>query len=95
MPVDVSRLGVVPFVTVTPPAEYPEPDTSPVAVYAAVLGLMVAETRYNAALTVSVVGEVSDVRETSVAAPSWCSPRIHSCLKLWATPAEFAMATPP
>jgi hypothetical protein len=34
--------------------------------------LMVADAKYKAALTVSVVGEVKLVRETIVEVPSWC-----------------------
>jgi hypothetical protein len=48
-------IGLVPFVTVTPPAVYPVPEvlvTSPVVEYAVVAALTVAEAKYNAALNV-------------------------------------------
>jgi hypothetical protein len=48
-------LGGVPKVTVTPPAVYPVPDTSFVALYAVVDALTVALARYKAALKVSAV----------------------------------------
>jgi hypothetical protein len=47
--------GEVPFVTATPPAVYPEPETSPVAEYTVVAALTVAEDRYSAALNESPV----------------------------------------
>jgi len=65
-------VGALALVTVTPPAVYPEPDTSPVAEYAVVLALTVADAKYNAAFTVSVVGAVKLPRETIVEVPSWC-----------------------
>ena len=39
--------GDVPFVTATPPAVYPEPETSPVAEYTVVEALSVAEDTLN------------------------------------------------
>lgn len=48
-------VGAVALVTVTPPAVYPVPVTSPVAEYTVVLALMVAEAKYNAPLNVSAV----------------------------------------
>jgi hypothetical protein len=45
----------VALVTVTPPAEYPVPDTSSVGEYAVVDALSVAEAKYNAPLKVSAV----------------------------------------
>ena len=48
-------VGGVAAVTVTPPAEYPVPETSPVAAYAVVAALYVAEDKYSAALKVSAV----------------------------------------
>ena len=48
-------LGAVPNVTVTPPAVYPVPVTSPVELYAVVDALTVALARYRAALKVSAV----------------------------------------
>jgi len=42
----------------------------------------VAEAKYNAAFTVSVVGEVRLVREVIVDVPSWCCPSINSDMKL-------------
>ena len=63
-------VGALALVTVMPPAEYPVPVTSPVAVYVVVAAEMVADVRYNAALTVSVVGAVKLVRLTRVMAPS-------------------------
>ena len=47
--------GAVALVTVTPPAEYPVPETSPDAEYAVVEALIVDEVRYRAALNVSAV----------------------------------------
>ena len=47
--------GGVAFVTVTPPAVYPVPVTSPVELYAVVDALIVAVVTYNAALNVSAV----------------------------------------
>ena len=89
-------VGAVAFVTVTPPAEYPAPDASPVAVYAVLLAPVVAEARYRAALTVSVVGAVSDVRDESVQLPSWWLPIRTSALKLVQIACELAMfANPP
>ena len=63
-------VGGVAFVTVTPPAVYPAPDTSLVAEYAVVDAFTVAVLRYNAALIVSVVGEVKLVRDTMVTVPN-------------------------
>ena len=48
-------LGAVPNVTVTPPAVYPVPLTSLVALYAVVAALTVADAKYSAALKVSAV----------------------------------------
>ena len=48
-------VGGVAVVTVTPPAEYPVPETSPVTEYAVVAALYVAEDKYSAALKVSTV----------------------------------------
>lgn len=84
-------VGAVAFVTVTPPAVYPEPVTSPVAVYAVVDALMVAVAKYNAALTVSVVGAVRLVRDTIVVVPSWWLPRRISALKLVQTACVLAI----
>ena len=64
------EVGAVALVTVTPPAVYPVPETSPVAAYTVVAALIVADVKNNAALSVSVVGAVKLVRETSVAVPS-------------------------
>jgi hypothetical protein len=74
------EVGAVAFVTVMPPAVYPVPDTSPVAEYAVVEALMVADARYRAALSVSVVGEVKLPRDTMVEVPSWCWPSISSLI---------------
>jgi len=46
------------------------PETSPVAEYAVVAALTVAEAKYKAALTVSVVGAVKLVLEVKVEVPS-------------------------
>jgi len=48
-------LGAVAFVTVTPPAEYPDPDTSLVELYAVVAAPREPLTRNKAHLTVSDV----------------------------------------
>jgi hypothetical protein len=68
--------GAVAFVTVTPPAEYPVPDTSPVAEYAVVAALYVAEDKYSAALKVSAV-----VTARIGATPKLCVAVINSAIK--------------
>lgn len=52
-PVPPVFAGAVAFVTAIPPAVYPDPDTSPVAVYAVESALIVAVARYKAALKAS------------------------------------------
>ena len=69
--------GAVAFVTVTPPAVYPAPETSPVAVYAVVEALMVALAKYKAALNVSAV-----VAARTTPVPKLWWPTSNSPLKL-------------
>mgnify|MGYP001767537052 CR=1 FL=1 len=73
----LDEVGAVAFVTVTPPAEYPAPFDSPVAVYAVVLAFIVAVARYNAALIVSAVVPAL----TTLVPSAWC-PFKSSTLKL-------------
>jgi hypothetical protein len=87
-------VGPVALVTVTPPAVYPVPLTSPVAVYAVVEALMVADAKYNAALTVSVVGAVKLVRETRVTAPSCWPPTNRSPINEVHIDCVFAIIVP-
>jgi hypothetical protein len=69
--------GWLAFVTVIPPALYPEPVTSPVALYAVVAAFTVALARYNAALSVS-----APVPALITVVPSACMPLNISVLKL-------------
>jgi hypothetical protein len=66
--------GGVALVTVTPPAVYPVPVTSPVVEYAVVLAFRVAEAKYSAALNVSAVlaarmGEVPKLCVAVISSP--------------------------
>jgi hypothetical protein len=79
-------LGGVPNVTVTPPAEYPVPVTSPVELYAVVDALTVALAKYKAALKVSAV-----VAARTTPVPKLWWPTSSSPLKLVQRDCVFAM----
>jgi hypothetical protein len=59
-----------------------------------VAALIVAEAKYNAAFSVSVVGAVKLPRETIVEAPSWCWANISSPRNEVAIDCVFAMMVP-